>query len=83
MAKPKTNEDGYRRVLLVITKSRLARSLCLTRQAVGNWGAEVPESYAYRTSIITGIPLDEILPEVAPEVHRRLKELANEEAKIT
>ena len=76
MAKPKSNKDGYQRVLAVITKSKLAECLGLTRQAVGNWGDEVPEAWAYRVSIITGVPIDEILPEVAPDVHRKLKELA-------
>ena len=78
MAKPKTNEDGYLRVLAVISKSKLAETLELTRQAVGNWGPKVPESYAYRVSIVTGIPIEEILPEVAPDVHRRLKEIGYE-----
>ena len=80
MAKPKTNEEGYRRVLAVITKSKLAHALDLTRQAVGNWGDEVPESYAYRVSLVTGVPIEEILPEVAPDVHRRLKEIGYEKA---
>jgi hypothetical protein len=76
MAKPKTNEEGYQLVLDIISKSRLAECLDLTRQAVGNWGPRVPEAYAYRVSIITGVPIEDILPEVAPEVHRRLKEIA-------
>jgi len=80
MAKPKTNEEGYQLVLDVISKSKLAETLRLTRQAVGNWGSEVPESYAYRVSLVTGVPIDEILPEVAPEVHRRLKEIGYEKA---
>lgn len=76
MAKAPTNRDGYAKVLAVVKKSELAEKLGLTRQAVGNWGNKVPEAYAYRVSIITGIPIQEIIPEVAPDVHRRLKELS-------
>ena len=79
MAK-QTNQDGYRKVLAVITKSRLAKNLRLTKQAVGNWGDKVPEGYAFRVSIITGIPIEQIIPEAAAETHQRLKELAREEA---
>ena len=81
MTKPRTNQDGYRKVLSTITKSRLAHMLDVSRQCVGNWGSTVPEAYAYRVSIITGVPIEEILPEVAPDVHRRLKELADENTK--
>lgn len=83
MAKPKTNREGYQLVLDVISKSKLAKTLDLSRQAVGNWGPTVPEAYGYRVSIITGVPIEDILPEVAPEVHHKLKKLADEETKIT
>lgn len=81
MSKPKTNRDGYQKVLKAITKARLADSLEISRQAVGNWGHEVPEAWAYRVSIITSVPIAEILPEVAPDVHRKLKEIALEKTK--
>lgn len=74
MAKTQTNRDGYAKVLAVITKANLAKALGVTRQAVGNWGDTVPEAYAYRVSLIVSIPIDQIIPEVAPDVQRKLKE---------
>jgi DNA-binding XRE family transcriptional regulator len=71
--KPKTNRDAFIRILAIISKSKLAERLGITRQAVGNWGDEVPESYAYRVSLITSIPIDQIIPETAAEIRRELK----------
>jgi len=81
MAKPKTNAQGFEEVLKVATKSEIGRMLDLSRQAITNWGPSIPETYAYRVSVMTGIPIEDILPEVAPDVHKRLKELANAQAK--
>lgn len=75
MAKP-TNKDGYRKVLAVISKSKLAETLGVTRQAVGNWGDEVPEAYAFRVSLIADIPIEQIIPETVAEMQRKLKEQA-------
>ena len=80
MAKPRTNREGYQKVLETISKSVLAKKLKLTRQAVGNWGDEVPEAYAYRVSLLTSVPIEEIVPEVAGDVRRKLKEYELEEA---
>ena len=80
MAKSRTNCEGYQKVLETITKSLLAKKLRVTRQAVGNWGDEVPEAYAYRVSLITDVPIEEIIPEVAEDVRRKLKEYAIEDA---
>jgi len=80
MAKSRTNREGYQKVLETISKSVLAKKLRLTRQAVGNWGDEVPEAYAYRVSLLTSVPIEEIVPEVARDVRRKLKEYELEEA---
>lgn len=54
----------------VISKSKLAAHLGLTRQAVTNWGDEVPEAYAFRISILTNIPIEEIVPETAAKMNK-------------
>jgi len=81
MAKPKTNIEAFERVTDIVKKVHIAEALRLTRQAVSNWKNGVPEIYAYRVSVMTGIRIEDILPEVAPEVHKRLKELADAKAK--
>lgn len=67
---PQTNRQGFLRVLEVISKSKLAAHLGLTRQAVTNWGDEVPEAYAFRISILTNIPIEEIVPETAAKMNK-------------
>ncbi len=73
MAKPQTNKEGFLRVLEVMSKSKLASHLEISRQAIGNWGDEVPESYALKVSILTSIPIDEIVPETVAKM-KKIKE---------
>lgn len=83
MAKPKTNKDGYQAVIAALEKqghkspqSALARILGFRgRQAVNNWKGEVPPAHAFKVSLITGVPIDHILPETVIEVQKLMKEM--------
>lgn len=70
---PQTNKQGFLRVLAVISKSKLASGLGISRQAITNWGDEVPEAYAFRISILTNIPIEEIVPETVAKM-KKIKE---------
>lgn len=64
MAKPKTNAEGLALVLTKITRPELARRLDLSRQLLHRWD-HVPLKYLLKVEQITGIPRDQILPEMA------------------
>lgn len=70
---PQTNKQGFLRVLAVISKSKLAAGLGISRQAITNWGDEVPESQAFSVSILTSIPIEEIVPETVARM-KKVKE---------
>lgn len=70
---PQTNKDGFLRVLEVMSKSKLASLLGISRQAIGNWGGEVPESQAVKVSILTSVPIEEIIPETVAKM-KKIKE---------
>jgi hypothetical protein len=83
MAKRKlTNRDGYEAVMQALRdkgvkapQSHLAEMLGFRgRQAVNNWGGEIPPAHAYRVSLLTGVPMSVILPEVVEAVEKKLKE---------
>lgn len=65
MAKPKTNSDGLRLVLTKTTRSKLAAHLEISRQAVWKWTNGVPPRFVVEVEELTGIPREEILPEMA------------------
>lgn len=77
-----TNEDGYEAVMQALRdmgskapQSDLAEMLGFAgRQAVNNWGGKVPPAHAYRVSLLTGVPMSVILPEVVEAVETQLKE---------
>lgn len=71
---PQTNKEGFLRVLEVISKSKLATGLSISRQAITNWGDEVPESQALSVSILTSIPIEEIVPETVARM-KKIKEI--------
>lgn len=71
---PQTNKQGFLRVLAVISKSKLASGLGISRQAITNWGNEVPESQALSVSILTSIPIEEIVPETVARM-KKIKEI--------
>lgn len=48
------------------------------RQAVNNWDGKIPPAHAYRVSLLTGVPMSVILPEVVESALNKLKELADE-----
>lgn len=83
MAKLKrTNRDGYKAVMEALTKkghkfpqASLARMLGGSRQMVGNWGHVVPEAYAFRVSLLSGVPIETILPELIGEIEDQLAEM--------
>lgn len=72
-----SDKAGFDRVLAVITKIKLAERLGISRQAVTNWGDRIPEAYALRVSVITGIPVEEILPATVADLRRKLKDEMN------
>lgn len=63
MAKPKTNSEGLALVLTKITRPDLARHLELSRQFLHKWD-EVPIKYLKQVEQITGVPREDILPEI-------------------
>jgi len=81
MSKPTTNREAYDAVMAKYTPSELARLLGLTRQAVNNWGRVIPERYVLQVSIVTGIPAEDILPELARQVRGYVKHLRDTEKK--
>lgn len=69
-----TDKSGMDRVLAVIPKTKLAAKLGISRQAVTNWGQRIPEAYALRVSVITGIPIEKILPATIANLRQQLKD---------
>jgi hypothetical protein len=88
-----TNADGYDAVMNALRKmghkspqSALARMMKFKgRQSVNNWDRlkGIPPAHAYRVSLLTGVPMSVILPNIVETVQTTLKELDNEETKIT
>lgn len=89
MAKRKlTNADGYDSVMTALREmghkspqSALAKMLGFAgRQSVNNWTRPrgIPAAHAYRVSLLTGVPMSVILPDVVEAVEKQLKEFANE-----
>jgi hypothetical protein len=85
MAKRKlTNADGYDAVMNALRgmghkspQSALARMMGFAgRQSVNNWtrSGGVPPAHAYRISLLTGVPMSVILPDVVESVETKLKE---------
>ena len=75
MAKTKTNKDGYEAVMAALKAqghkspvSALAKMLTFRRQTVHQWGGVIPEIYAFRVSLLSGVPMDVILPETVAAV---------------
>lgn len=46
----------------------LAGLLGYSRQAVAQWNGVIPEMYAYRVSLLSGVPMETILPETIAAV---------------
>jgi hypothetical protein len=83
MAKRKlTNKDGYEAVMQALRdkghrapQTALAKMMKFKgRQAVNNWDGKIPPIHAYRVSLLTGVPISVILPEVVEAVETQLKE---------
>lgn len=83
MAKRKnlTNKDGYQAVMEALRakghkfpKAALAKMLGFVRQAVDNWGGEVPPAHAFRVSLLSGVPIEQILPETIEEVRTQTED---------
>lgn len=85
MAKRKlTNADGYDAVMNALREqghkspqSALARMMGFAgRQSVNNWTRPrgIPPAHAYRVSLLTGVPMSVILPDVIETVEKVLKE---------
>lgn len=76
-----TNKDGYQAVLKALEakgyrspQSALASLLGFAgRQGVHNWGGKVPPMHAYKVSLITGVPMEIINPEIVAEVKALLE----------
>lgn len=64
MKKPVTNHEAYERVWSVIKKAELAKHLNLPRQSITQWNGEIPARHVLEISVITGIPCEELLPEL-------------------
>lgn len=62
--KPKTNAEGWALVRSKIKRADLAIALELSRQFLYKWD-EVPVKYLVDVERISGIPRDQILPELA------------------
>lgn len=80
MVKPKTNVQGYKAVMLALEKkgykfpqASLGRLLGGTRQMVGNWQGVIPDAYAFRVSLLSGVPIEDILPETITDVQSSLR----------
>lgn len=84
MAKtPKTNAEGYAAVIAALEKrghkhpvAFIARMLGFGRQAVHKWDGVVPEAHALKVSVISGVPVESILPETVVHIQEKLKETA-------
>lgn len=79
MSKPRTNKEGFEAVTKKVHKALLAAVLGISRQAIGKWTDEVPEAYVLRVSVITGIPAEDILPELVAETRKRAKAMLVDE----
>jgi hypothetical protein len=82
----KTNRDGYKAVMAALEKqghkfpqAALGRMLGLTRQAIGQWHHEIPESYAFRVSLLAGVAIEVMLPEIMEEIQSKMKREAQRE----
>lgn len=83
MAKLKrTNRDGYKAVMEALAnkghkfpQASLGRLLGLTRQGIEAWDHIIPEAYAFRVSILTGVAMETILPETLADMQSQLAEM--------
>lgn len=63
-----TDRAAYQRLIKQIHPSLLARHLEITRQSVHDWGGVVPERFVLRCSILSGIPPEALMPELAKKM---------------
>lgn len=73
MSKPRTNKEGFAAVRRIVNDALLAAIIGISRQAVYQWGDEVPPKYVLDVSVITGIPAEDILPERVKFMRERAK----------
>lgn len=70
MAPSGTDRAAYQRLTKQIHPSLLGRCLGITRQAVYDWGQIVPDRYVLQCSVLSGIPAEELRPQLVREMQK-------------
>lgn len=59
--KPKTDEEGLKLVLTIVTRSEIARHLGIKKQNLTRW-TRVPPHHVVKIAELTGLSREDILP---------------------